>query len=208
MTEAGVDAAAPVPRRRQILEALARELESRPGARVTTARLAEVVGVSEAALYRHFSSKARMFEALIEFAEESVFGTLGRIVREEPAPIERVAYCTRVLLMFSERNPGITRVLLGDALVGENDALRRRVDQLFERVETQLRQILREGGSDWVSGTVAESATVNALAALLLGVIEGRMRRYVRSGFARRPLEGWEAQWSMLRLLFEGRGGG
>ena len=126
------------PRRQQILEALALELENRPGARITTARLAEVVGVSEAALYRHFPSKAKMFEALIEFAEESVFGLANRILAEEGDATRRCERILTMLLTFSDRNPGITRVLLGEALLGEHERLRARVSQFFDRFETQL----------------------------------------------------------------------
>lgn len=194
-------------RRRQILEALATELELRPGDRVTTARLAQVVGVSEAALYRHFQSKGGMFAELIEFAEDSVFGVLKRILREEREPLVRLGFMLKALLTFSERNPGITRVLIGDALVGENEDLRRRVDQYFERLETQLRQVLREGASDWQRMQAADTVAVNAAAELLTTVLEGRMRQYVRSGFQRKPLTGWDAQWTLLEhLLTAGRG--
>ena len=189
------------PRRRQILEALAAELEERPGGRVTTARLADVVGVSEAALYRHFPSKARMFSDLIDFAEDSVFGVVSRILRDERHPLIRIDHMLRVLLTFSERNPGITRVLIGDALVGENEALRERVDRYFERLETQLRQVLREGASNWVTGEGAEVEAVSAMAGLLTTIVEGRMRRFVRSGFQRKPLTGWDAQWVLVEHL-------
>ena len=133
------------PRRQQILEALASELETSPGSRITTARLAGAVGVSEAALYRHFPSKAKMFEGLIAFAEDSVFGLVKRILAQEPDTRRRCEKVMVLLLGFSERNPGITRVLLGDVLAGENERLQERVAQFFNRIETQLRQILREG---------------------------------------------------------------
>ena len=134
-------------RRQQILETLARELESHPGSRITTASLAEAVGVSEAALYRHFASKAKMFEALIDFAEDSIFGIVNTIMSQEKNAATRCEKIIRLLLGFSEKNPGITRVLLGDALVGENDRLRTRVSQFFDRIETQFRQVLREASS-------------------------------------------------------------
>jgi TetR/AcrR family transcriptional regulator len=184
------------PRRQQILEALARELETSPGDRITTARLAEVVGVSEAALYRHFASKAKMFEALIEFAEETVFGLVGRILAEEPDGERRCERILRLLLGFSERNPGITRVLLGDALVGEHARLRARVGQFFSRIETQLRQVLREAEA---AGRHRWPAPVSVLAGLLLATAEGKMVQYVRSGFERSPLDAWEEQWRLLR---------
>ena len=135
----------PVPRRQQILEALAREIEQHPASRITTARLAGVVGVSEAALYRHFPGKAAMFEALIEFSEEAVFGLVNRILAEEPGGARR--RCERVVgvvLGFAERNAGITRVLIGEALVGEDRALSQRVARFFDRLETQLRILIRD----------------------------------------------------------------
>ncbi len=191
-------------RRQQILEALAQELESRPGTRITTARLAEVVGVSEAALYRHFASKAKMFEALIEFAEESVFGLATRILSEEPDAARRCERMLTMLLTFSDRNPGITRVLLGEALVGEHERLRARVSQFFDRLETQMKQILREGEQ---VAAMRSPASVAAIANLLMAVVEGRMTQFSRSGFAHRPLEFWEQQWQALRTgLFAGSG--
>ena len=192
------------PRRQQILEALALELENRPGARITTARLAEVVGVSEAALYRHFPSKAKMFEALIEFAEESVFGLSNRILGEDADPVLRCERILTMLLTFSHRNPGITRVLLGEALVGEHERLRARVSQFFGRMETQLKQILREGEQVTELGL---RASVAAIANLLMAVVEGRMTQFSRSGFEHPPLDSWEQQWHALRTgLFPGAG--
>lgn len=191
-----MSASARPPRRQLILEALARELETSPGDRITTARLAAVVGVSEAALYRHFASKAKMFEALIAFAEDSVFGLIGRILAEESGAEARCERILRLLLGFAARNPGITRVLLGDALVGEHERLLARAGQFFNRVETQVKQVLREAeasnGARW-------PAPVAELAGLLLAVAEGRMVQFARSRFQRSPLEGWEAQWQVLR---------
>ena len=169
-------------RREEILEALASELESRPGVRITTARLAEVVGVSEAALYRHFPSKARMFEALMDFAEESVFGLLSRVQAEGGDLERRVERSLVVLLRFSERNPGITRVLLGEALLGEHERLRSRSAQFFERFETQLRQILREEALLTGPRMVFPASTI---ASVLAAVVEGRMARSSRGGFRR-----------------------
>jgi TetR/AcrR family transcriptional regulator len=183
-------------RRQQILEALAQELESRPGARITTARLADVVGVSEAALYRHFASKAKMFEALIEFAEESVFGLVTRIISEEPDPTRRCERLLTMLLTFSDRNPGITRILLGEALVGEHERLRVRVSQFFDRLETQLKQVLREGEQ---VADLRLPASVAVIANLLMAVFEGRMIQFSRSDFEHPPLESWEQQWQVLR---------
>ena len=185
-----------VPRRQQILEALARELETSPGSRITTARLAGAVGVSEAALYRHFPSKAKMFEALIAFAEDSVFGRVKRILAQESDALRRCEKVTVLLLGFSERNPGITRVLLGDVLVGENERLQERVAQFFNRIETQLRQILREGEAATHVTPIATSVPVAA--SLLVALVEGKMVRYVRSRFKRTPLEEWDRQWQLL----------
>ena len=127
-------------RRQQILEALAHELEMNPGERITTAGLARAVGVSEAALYRHFPSKAKMFEGLIEFIEESIFSLINRILKEEESSIKRCENILSLLLGFSERNPGLTRILTGDVLTGETERLRLRVSQFFERLETQIKQ--------------------------------------------------------------------
>ena len=192
------------PRRQQILEALALELENRPGARITTARLAEVVGVSEAALYRHFPSKAKMFEGLIEFAEESVFGLANRILAEEGDATRRCERILTMLLTFSDRNPGITRVLLGEALLGEHERLRARVSQFFDRFETQLKQVLREG--ELVS-ELGLRASVAAIANLLMAVVEGRMAQFSRSRFEHSPIESWDQQWQALQVgLFPGAG--
>lgn len=183
-------------RRRQILEALARELEQRPGERITTARLAAVVGVSEAALYRHFPSKAKMLEALIEFAEDSVFGLANRILAEEMSPAKRCERLLGMLIGFADRNPGITRVLTGDALVGEHERLRARAAQLFDRIETQLRQILRDGRDS--NPALLRPGAVPAAANLMMAVAEGRIAQYRRSGFTRSPLDGWPEQWREL----------
>ena len=183
-------------RRRQILEALARELERNPGERITTARLAKVVGVSEAALYRHFPSKAKMFEALIEFAEESVFSRANRILAEDLEPQRRCERLLGMLVTFADKNPGIIRVLTGDALVGEHERLRGRAAQFFERVETQLRQILREARQK--DPALLRPENVSPVAALMMAVAEGKIAQYRRSGFTRSPLEGWREQWAEL----------
>ena len=182
-------------RRQQILEALATELEVRPGARITTARLAAVLGVSEAALYRHFPSKAKMFEGLLAFAEESVFGRVNRILAEARPASHRARLVMDLLLTFAERNPGITRVLLGEALMGENQRLRGRAGQFFERVEAQLRQALRE---DELSRAERAPVRASVAAGLLMALAEGRMTQFSRSDFRRSPLEHWESQWSAL----------
>lgn len=186
-------------RRQQILETLARELESHPGSRITTAGLAQAVGVSEAALYRHFASKAKMFEALIDFAEDTVFGLINRILAQESRAPDRCEKIMQVLLAFAERNPGITRVLLGEALVGENERLRQRVAQYFERIRTQFRQILREANL----GDGQRAATgIDAAADAMLALVEGKMNQFVRSGFRETPTQHWGDQWPALMRGF------
>jgi TetR/AcrR family transcriptional regulator len=184
-------------RRQSILEALARELEQNPGSRITTASLGKAVGVSEAALYRHFASKAKMFEGLIDFAEESVFARVNQILKDQPQAESRCAQMLYLLLAFSERNPGITRVLLGDALVGETERLMVRVGQFFDRVETQLKQILREAEMRREIVLYVDSAVS---ANLMIAFVEGLMHQYLRSRFKISPLQQWDAQWQLLSL--------
>jgi TetR/AcrR family transcriptional regulator len=182
-------------RRQQILEALAQMLEANPGERITTARLAKQVGVSEAALYRHFPSKSKMFEGLIEFIEETLFSRVNIILAEEPSAAGRCEKMLVLLLTFTERNPGITRILTGDALAGETERLHARVAQLFDRFETQLKQVLRE--AEMREG-LRPVLSVNAAANILLAAAEGRISQYVRSGFQRSPTEAWQEQWALL----------
>jgi len=192
------------PERRQlILEALARELENHPGERITTARLARAAAISEAALYRHFASKAKMFEALIEFAEESIFSRVNRILEEEDDAAQRCQRILYLLLAFAAGNPGLVSVLMGDALVGERERLRSRVEQFFARIETQLKQILRESAARR-EGQVGTPPAVGAN--LMLALVEGRMHQFLRSRFKRSPLDQWEAQWRLIHpALFAGR---
>lgn len=183
------------PRRQQILQALARMLENAPGARITTAALAREVGVSEAALYRHFPSKTKMYEGLIDFIEDTLFSRINRIIGEEG---DAQAHCQRILgllLAFSERNPGITRILTGDALTGETGRLHNRVVQLFDRIETQLRQLLREAE---IKQRMRCQLPIGSAANLMLATTEGRICQFVRSGFKRSPTEGWQDQWTQL----------
>lgn len=182
-------------RRQQILEALAQMLEANPGERITTAGLARQVGVSEAALYRHFPSKSKMFEGLIEFIEETLFSRVSIILAEEPSAARRCEKILTLLLAFTERNPGITRLLTGDALAGETERLRLRVAQLYDRLETQLRQVLRDAE---IKEGLRPSLPVPAAANLLLSAAEGRISQYVRSGFQRPPTSDWPAQWEQL----------
>ncbi|MES9945534.1 MAG: nucleoid occlusion factor SlmA [gamma proteobacterium symbiont of Ctena orbiculata] len=182
-------------RRQLILEALASELEQNPGSRITTASLGRAVGVSEAALYRHFASKAKMFEGLIDFAEESVFARVNQILKEQSQAEPRCAQLLYLLLAFSEKNPGITRVLLGDALVGETERLMVRVGQFFDRVETQLKQILREAE---MRRDIVLTADSTVSANMMISFVEGLMHQYLRSRFKISPLQRWDDQWQLL----------
>ncbi len=191
-----------IPRKQLILEALATELENNPGGRITIAVLARASGITEAALYRHFASKAQMFDALINFAEETVFSRINQILDEEKDTGARCAQIVYLVLGFAERNPGITRVLLGDALVGEEDRLLSRVGRFFDRLETQLKQVVRESR---LRNDVAGSVEVEDSVDIMLGFIEGRMHRFLRSQFKRSPLESWDKQWDVLAVaLFSG----
>ena len=182
-------------RREQILQALALMLEEDSGKRITIAALARQVGVSEAALYRHFPSKARMFEGLIAFIEETLFERISRILDEVPEAVPRCGQILTLLLAFAEKNPGLSRLLDGDVLTGETARLRLRIHQLFERMETQLKQILREAELREQRRTLLPaSATAN----LLMAYAEGRISQYVRSDFKRRPTEHWDDQWTLL----------
>lgn len=187
--------ARPGERREMILQTLARMLQERHGERITTAELARAVGVSEAALYRHFSGKARMFEALLEFIEESLFTRITRILTEEPDTPRRLQAIVYLVLGFAEKNPGMARILYGDILVGETERLRRRVAQIYDRLETQIKQVLREGELH-----EGRRYAANDTASLLLAVIEGRIARFARSDFRASPTVGWEQQWELLRV--------
>src|SRR5690625_4808790 len=169
-----------ISRKEQILQALAHMLEAEPDGRITTARLAETVGVSEAALYRHFPSKARMFEGLIEFAEESVFGLMNQIAQSDHGALTQIEQMLSVMLAFTERNPGITRLLMGDILAGENSRLHTRVDQFFNRVDSQLKKVLREAE---LKEGLRTQATVTDTANLLLAYTEGKITQFMRSNF-------------------------
>lgn len=184
-----------VSRKDQILQSLARMLESAPGERITTAALAREVGVSEAALYRHFPSKARMFEGLIRFIEETLFQRIARIMNEEQGAEARCEKILLLLLTFCDKNPGMTRLMTGDALAGETERLRDRVAQFFNRLEAQLKQILREAP---IRENLKPTISPAALANLLLACCEGRMVQFVRSEFELSPLQGWDDQWEFL----------
>ena len=184
-----------ISRKEQILQALAHMLENAPGERITTSALAKEVGVSEAALYRHFPSKAKMFEGLIEFIEEALFTRISMILSDEPTALIRCERILTLLLGFCEKNPGLTRILTGDALAGETERLRQRVFQLFERLDTQLKQILREAE---IKEGLRTKMTVGTTANVLLATAEGRIAQYVRSEFKRVPTENWADQWHEL----------
>ena len=184
-----------ISRKDQILHALARMLETAPGERITTAALAKEVGVSEAALYRHFPSKARMFEGLIKFIEDTLFQRISRILKEESSAEIRCHKILTLLLTFSDKNPGMTRLLTGDALAGETERLRDRIAQFFSRLEAQLKQVLREAQ---IRENLKPAISAAALANLLLACCEGRLIQFVRSEFNNSPLEHWDLQWEFL----------
>ncbi len=184
-----------ISRREQILQAVVHMLEINPGGKITTANIAKTVGVSEAALYRHFPSKAKMFEGLIEFIEDAIFSRTSRILQDFPQANVRCEKTLTLVLTFAEKNPGMCRLLAGDALVGETDRLRQRIHQFFERLETQLKQILREAELREQKVTcISLTATANMLTAL----IEGRIRQYVRTEFSMKPTQQWPEQWQLI----------
>lgn len=185
-----------ISRRDHILQVLAQMLQENPGGRITTASLAEKVGVSEAALYRHFPSKARMFEGLINFIDTTLFSRINRIISEENSILNQCEKIIFLTLTFAEKNPGITRVLNGDALSGEPERLRTQVSQIFDRLETQLKQQLREAE---IKESLRTHQTVTATANLLLAVTEGKISQYVRTDFKRLPTEDWSEQWLLLK---------
>ena len=183
-------------RREQILTVLTIELEKKLGLPITTSSLANAVGVSEAALYRHFASKAKMFEALINYAEESVFSLINRILEQETDPTIRCYKIINIILSFSEKNPGITRLLIGDILLGENERLHLRVTQFFERIELQIRQILREAN---LTNGPRPISNIDAAANQMLIYIEGKLSQFVISSFKNKPTEHLEIQWGVIK---------
>jgi|TARA_B110000967_G_scaffold167879_1_gene176617 TetR/AcrR family transcriptional regulator len=192
-----MDKANKISRKDQILQALARMLEAAPGQRITTAALAREVGVSEAALYRHFPSKARMFEGLIKFIEDTLFARITRIINEEDSAEIRCHNILLLLLTFCDRNPGMTRLLTGDALAGETERLRERIAQFFSRLESQLKQVLREAQ---IRENLKTTISPTVLANLLLASVEGRLAQFVRSEFKVSPLDNWDTQWNFLSI--------
>ncbi len=190
------DAAAPVrkrprpgERRIQILQVLAEMLENPKGDRVTTAALAARLDVSEAALYRHFASKAQMFEGLISFIEQTIFGLINQITEREEAGDRQAQEILMVLLGFGEKNPGMTRVLLGDALWLEDERLQDRIAQVFERIESSLKQSIRVAQTQGRLPQSADGTDVSSRAAMMISYVVGRWHRYARSGFKKSPTE-------------------
>ena len=186
----------PGERRVQILQALAAMLEQPGAERVTTAALAARLDVSEAALYRHFASKAQMFEGLIEFIEQSVFGLVNQLSEREPDGMARSRKLVTLLLQFAERNPGMTRVMVGDALVFENERLQQRMNLFFDKIESALRQNLRE--SAVIASAATPSVDAQASASAITAFCVGRLQRFARSGFKRSPCEHLEHSLAML----------
>jgi TetR/AcrR family transcriptional regulator len=186
----------PGERRVQILQTLAAMLEQPGAERITTAALAGRLEVSEAALYRHFASKAQMFEGLIDFIESSVFALINQIAEREPSPELQVQKMATVLLQFAEKNPGMVRVMVGDALVFEHERLTTRMNQFFDRVESQLRQGLRAATE--AAGSATPTVDAQALASAITSLVVGRLQRYARSGFKRMPTEHLDAALQRL----------
>jgi TetR/AcrR family transcriptional regulator len=184
----------PGQRKLQILEALAAMLEQPRGEKITTAALAKRLDVSEAALYRHFASKAQMFEGLIDFIESSVFGLINQIAEREENGIDQVQSTIQMLLGFAATNPGMTRVLIGDALVGEDERLQTRMNSFYERIELALKQALRLA----VTQGHGQEDQVAARANLMASYVTGRWHRYAKSGFKQHPVEGSALQLALL----------
>ncbi|OGA46335.1 MAG: nucleoid occlusion factor SlmA [Betaproteobacteria bacterium RIFCSPLOWO2_12_FULL_62_13] len=185
-------------RKTQILHTLAQMLENPAAEKITTAALAARLDVSEAALYRHFSGKAQMFEGLIDFIEQTLFGLINKITTEEKSGLRQIEAMIAVLLGFAQKNRGMTRVLIGDALVNEDERLQARINQLHDRIEAALKQALRFGVTQ--QEVVAEM-DVAAQANLLMSFVTGRWHQFAKSGFKRDPVELWSRQW---RQLLEG----
>jgi TetR/AcrR family transcriptional regulator len=187
-------------RKLQILQTIAEMLEQPKGEKITTAALAGRLQLSEAALYRHFASKAQMYEGLIEFIEQTVFGLINKIVTEEQDGLRQVEGILALLLGFAQKNRGMTRVLIGDALVNEDERLQLRINQFLDRVETTLKQSLR---IDCTQGRLSADADVGAHANLLLCYVVGRWQQFGKSGYKRLPMEQWPQQWAILLLQFK-----
>ena len=188
-------AAKPGERKLQILQTVAEMLEQPKGEKITTAALAARLDISEAVLYRHFASKAQMFEGLIEFIEQTVFGLVNKISAEESSGLKQTESILAMLLGFAQKNRGMTRVLIGDALVNEDARLQLRINQLFDRLETTLKQSLRIAQSQ---GELDGKTDVGAHANVLLCYVIGRWLQFGKSGFTRDPMAQWPQQWAII----------
>ncbi len=188
-------AAKPGERKLQILQNLAEMLQKPQGEKITTASLAARIGVSEAALYRHFASKAQMFEGLIEFIEQTLFGLINKITSEENNGVKQMEAVLPLLLGFAQKNPGMTRVLIGEVLVNEDSRLQTRINQLHDRLEATLKQSLRLAASQQEISTEIDAA---AQANLMMSFVVGRWHQFAKSGFKREPMEFWAAQGRAL----------
>ena len=188
-------AARPGERKNQILQVLAEMLEAPTGEKITTAALAARLDVSEAALYRHFASKAQMYEGLIGFVEETIFGLINKISAEQDSGLKQTHAIAAMLLSFAEKNPGMTRVLIGDALVNEDARLQARINQLHDRLEATLKQALRFALSE---KEIPEGVDPTAQANLMLACVVGRWHQFAKCGFRRDPTEYWSAQWPSI----------
>ncbi len=185
----------PGERKLQILQTVAEMLEQPKGEKITTAALAARLELSEAALYRHFASKAQMFEGLIEFIEQTVFGLVNKITTEEQDGLKQVEGIVALLLGFAQKNRGMTRVLIGDALVNEDERLQQRINKFLDRIESTLKQSLRIAASQ---DKLAADKDIGAHANLLLCYVVGRWNQFGKSGFTRDPMEQWPQQWELL----------
>jgi TetR/AcrR family transcriptional regulator len=190
----------PGERKLQILQTVAEMLEQPKGEKITTAALAARLELSEAALYRHFASKAQMFEGLIEFIEQTVFGLINKITTEEQDGLKQIEGILALLLGFAQKNRGMTRVLLGDALVNEDERLQLRINQFLDRVEATLKQSLRIAENQ---GYLAPGDDIGAHANLLVCFVVGRWNQFGKSGYTRDPMAQWLQQWGILRSQFK-----
>lgn len=185
----------PGERKLQILQTIAEMLQDPKGEKITTALLAKRLDVSEAALYRHFASKAQMYEGLIEFIETSLFSVINKISGEEQSGVKQLELMMSLLLNFAQRNRGLTRVLIGDALVHEHERLQAHINQMLERIEATFKQSLRIAATN---NQLVQGEDISAAANLCLCYVIGRWQQFVKSGFTREPLAQWPQQWPML----------
>lgn len=191
------DSAKPT-RSQQILQVLAEMLEN-PESKITTAALAKEVGVSEAALYRHFPSKTRMFEDLIDYMEEALFSRANQICRSDAEPLQKIYDLSSLFLIFAERNPGFCRLLTGEAIAGENQRLQTRISKVFDRLHLEFKQIIKQAE---LSHGLRPSALVTDQADLICAIVSGKISQFVRSQFQAKPMENWQRQFDVLSHNF------